>query len=402
MRVLGMISGTSHDGIDVAIVDFSDDADGVSAVIEHTASIPYSPGLRERLRAALPPAPVGFDVACELDTRIGQEFGAAAAAALRAHAETGSGPVDLVCSHGQTVFHWIADGRALGTLQLGQPAWIAEATGLPVLSDLRAADVAAGGQGAPLVPILDAILLTGPAEEGRRAGALNLGGIANVTVVASGEEPVAWDIGPANALIDAVVSAAAETPDGFDRDGRLAAEGRIDDALLQQLLAEPYYALPTPKSTGKELFHLDYVRDHLARRGADLPLADLVATLTELTARTVADAIADARVDVLLVSGGGVRNPVLLRRIDELLPQVDVRTSDAVGVPADDKEAVAFALIGWASVHGLPGNVPSCTGASGGRVLGRLTPAPGAGLPSTSVRDAWPRVTFRPSDGAGR
>lgn len=402
MRVLGMISGTSHDGIDIAIVDFAESADGVTAAIEHTASTPYSPGLRERLRAALPPAPVGFDVACELDTLIGQEFGAAAAAALLAHAEAGFGPVDLVCSHGQTVFHWIADGRALGTLQLGQPAWIAEATGLPVLSDLRAADVAAGGQGAPLVPILDTILLTGLAEEGRRAGALNLGGISNVTVVASGEEPVAWDIGPANALIDAVVTASAETADGFDRDGRLAAAGTVDDALLQQLLAEPYYALPTPKSTGKELFHLGYVREHLARRGAGLPLADVVATLTELTARTVADAIVAAGVDALLVSGGGVRNPVLLRRIAELLPEVDVRPSDAVGVPADDKEAVAFALIGWASANGLPGNVPSCTGASGGRVLGRLTPAPGSPLPPTRVRDAWPRVTFRPSGGAER
>lgn len=402
MRVLGMISGTSHDGIDIAVVDFADDADGVTAAIEYTTSTPYSPGLRERLRAALPPAPVGFDVACELDTLIGQEFGAAAAAALRARSEAGFGPVDLICSHGQTVFHWIADGRALGTLQLGQPAWIAEATGLPVLSDLRAADIAAGGQGAPLVPILDTILLTGAAEESRRAGALNLGGISNVTVVSSGEEPVAWDIGPANALIDAVVTADAGTADGFDRDGRLAAAGTVDDMLLEQLLAEPYYALPTPKSTGKELFHLDYVRDHLARRGADLALADVVATLTELTARTVADAIRAAGVDWLLVSGGGVRNPVLLRRIAELLPEVEVRPSDAVGVPSDDKEAVAFALIGWASANGLPGNVPSCTGASGGRVLGRLSPAPGAPLPPTAVRDAWPRVTFRPSERGAR
>ncbi|MDN4599212.1 anhydro-N-acetylmuramic acid kinase [Leifsonia virtsii] len=400
MRVLGMISGTSHDGIDIAVVDFADDADGVTAAIEYTTSTPYSPGLRERLRAALPPAPVGFDVACELDTLIGQEFGAAAAAAVRAHGQAGFGPVDLVCSHGQTVFHWIADGRALGTLQLGQPAWIAEATGLPVLSDLRAADIAAGGQGAPLVPILDTILLTADAEEGRRAGALNLGGISNVTVVASGEEPAAWDIGPANALIDAVVTADAGTPDGFDRDGRLAAAGTVDDELLEQLLAEPYYALPTPKSTGKELFHFDYVLEHLARRGADLALADVVATLTELTARTVADAVRAAGVESLLVSGGGVRNPVLLGRIAELLPEVQVRTSDAVGVPSDDKEAVAFALIGWASASGLPGNVPSCTGASGGRVLGRLSPAPGTPLPSTGVREAWPRVTFRASEGA--
>ncbi|WP_374009933.1 anhydro-N-acetylmuramic acid kinase [Leifsonia sp. LS-T14] len=397
MRVLGMISGTSHDGIDIAIVDFTDGASGgsVGAAIEYTTSTPYSHALRERLLAALPPAPVGFDVVCELDTAIGQEFGEAARAALASHAAAGFAPVDLVCSHGQTVFHWIRDGRAAGTLQLGQPAWIAEATGLPVVSDLRAADIAAGGQGAPLVPILDTILLAGFAASGVRAGALNLGGISNVTVVAPGADPVAWDIGPANALIDAVVTRSSETPDGFDRDGRLAAAGRVDDALLDQLLAEPYYGLPTPKSTGKELFHLAYVDEHLQRSPSDLPLADLVATLTELTARTVADAIRAAGVEVLVVSGGGVRNPVLLGRIAALLPGVEVRPSDAVGVPSDDKEAIAFALIGWATANGLPGNVPSCTGAAGGRVLGRLTPAPGAPLPQGESVEEWPQVEFR-------
>lgn len=395
MRVLGMISGTSHDGIDIAIVDFVEGGDRLAATIEHTASVPYPSGLRERLRASLPPAPVGFDVACELDTEIGRAFGEAARVAMGVHADGGFGPVDLVCSHGQTVFHWSAEGRALGTLQLGQPAWIAESTGLPVVSDLRAADVAAGGQGAPLVPLLDAILLTGPAADGLRAGALNLGGIANVTVIAAGEDSVAWDIGPANALIDAVVAASSEKADDFDRDGRLAAAGTVDHTLLDRLLAEPYYALPTPKSTGKELFHLAYVQDHLSRSGGPLPLADLVATLTELTARTVADAVSAAGIEVLVVSGGGVRNPVLIARIAELLPGVDVRPSDTVGVPSDDKEAIAFALIGWATANGLPGNVPSCTGASGARVLGRLTPAPGSPLPPTATRAEWPDVEFR-------
>lgn len=395
MRVLGMISGTSHDGIDIAIVDFDGAGASATATIEYTTSTPYSAGLRARLLAALPPAAVGFDVACELDTAIGQEFGEAARAALRAHADGGFGPVDLICSHGQTVFHWIEDGRARGTLQLGEPAWIAEATGLPVVSDLRAADIAAGGQGAPLVPILDTILLRGLGADGVRAGALNLGGISNVTVVAAGQDPVAWDIGPANALVDAVVTHSTETPESFDRDGRLASAGTVDEAVLRQFLAEPYYALPTPKSTGKELFHLDYVLEQLSRTSRALSLPDLVATLTELTARTVADAIRTAGVEVLIVSGGGVRNPVLLRRIEELLPGVDVRTSDALGVPSDDKEAVAFALIGWATANGLPANVPSCTGASGPRVLGRVTPAPGAPLPRCEALTEWPRVEFR-------
>ena len=174
---------------------------------------------------------------------------------------------DLICSHGQTVFHWVIDGHARGTLQLGQPAWIAEATGLPVLSDVRAADVAAGGEGAPLVPILDRLLLEPYRAAGVRAGALNLGGISNITVCAPTAEPVAWDIGTANALIDAVVTADPSTTDTFDRDGALGASGTVIPALLAELLAEPYYQLPPPKSSGKELFHLGYVREAVSRAG---------------------------------------------------------------------------------------------------------------------------------------
>lgn len=395
MRVLGMISGTSHDGIDVAIVDFAREGDAVRARIEHTASVPYAPELRSRLLAALPPAPVGFDIVCELDTAIGQAFAEAAAEALGEHAAAGPGrPVDLICSHGQTVFHWVEGGHARGTLQLGQPAWIAERTGLPVVSDVRAADIAAGGHGAPLVPVLDRILLAPAVGRGERAAALNLGGIANVTVCAPGEQPVAWDIGPANALIDAVVTASPEVAEGFDRDGALAASGSVDETLLAALLDEPYYALPAPKSSGKELFHLAYVEEKVRAAGTEPALADLVATLTELTARTVADAVSAAGAELLIASGGGVRNPVLLARIAELLPGVAVRPSDALGVPSDDKEAVAFALIGWATAHGLPANVPSCTGASGPRVLGRVTPSPSGGTGIGETLDAWPDVRF--------
>jgi anhydro-N-acetylmuramic acid kinase len=394
MRVLGMISGTSHDGIDVAVVGFELAGGSLRATIEYSTSTPYSGELRARLLQSLPPAPVGFDVACELDTAIGHEFAAAARQALDAHAAAGFGAVDLVCSHGQTVFHWVEGGRALGTLQLGQPAWIAEATGLPVVSDVRAADIAAGGHGAPLVPILDRILLQPFVDAGQVAAALNLGGISNVTVCAPGAEPHAWDIGPANALIDAVVTASGTTADGFDRDGALAASGTVHDGLLSALLAEPYYALPAPKSSGKELFHLGYVEAKLAEVGVDLPLADLVATLTELTARTVADAIRAVSCEVLIVSGGGVRNPHLVGRIAELLPRVDVQPSDALGVPADDKEAIAFALIGWATANGLPSNVPSCTGATGDRVLGRISPAPDGRIPVAERLAAWPAVAF--------
>jgi anhydro-N-acetylmuramic acid kinase len=387
MRVLGMISGTSHDGIDVAVVDFAMDGGALAGRIEYSASVTYDPRLRARLIAALPPALPGFEAACELDTSIGRAFASAAADALAAQ---GAARPDLICSHGQTVFHWVINGHAHGTLQLGQPAWIAEATGLPVISDVRTADVAAGGEGAPLVPILDRMMLEPYRAAGVRAGALNLGGISNMTVCAPGAEPVAWDIGPANALIDAVVTAAPGLPDTFDRDGALAASGTVIPALLTELLAEPYYTVPPPKSSGKELFHLGYVHAAVSRSGTSPDLPDLVATLTELTAVTVSRAVSDAGVQVLAAAGGGVRNPVMMRRIAELLPGVDVLTTDRLGVPSDVKEAVAFALIGWATAHGLPGNVPSCTGAAGPRVLGRITPAPDGSLPQAGRLAAWP------------
>ncbi|NUR89429.1 MAG: anhydro-N-acetylmuramic acid kinase [Nonomuraea sp.] len=344
MRVLGLMSGTSHDGIDSAVVDWSLDGDGVlTGVIEHVGERPYDEALRARIRAALPPARVDMAEVCALDTLIGQAF-ADVAADVRA---------DLVCSHGQTLYHWVSGGVVHGTLQLGQPAWIAERTGLPVVSDLRVRDVAAGGQGAPLVSYLDLLLLAG--VEGR-SGALNLGGIANLTVR---DPAIAYDTGPACALIDA-----AAPP--YDRDGKLGAAGTVSQALLVELLREPYYALEPPKTTGKELFTPSYVK-------SDLPQADLVATLTALTAETVAAEVRRHRLDTLVVSGGGVRNPTLMRMLRERVTAAIV-PSDELGVPSDAKEAIAFSLLGWLTAHGLTGTVPSCTGASGARVLGTITP----------------------------
>ncbi|MBB6548876.1 anhydro-N-acetylmuramic acid kinase [Nonomuraea rubra] len=368
MRVLGMISGTSHDGIDVAMVDFELVGSVLEGRVRHTASTPYPGELRSRLIAALPPAPATLAEVCELDTLIGQSFAAAAASAIEA-----AGPADLVVSHGQTVYHWVEGTHALGTLQIGQPAWIAERTGAPVLSDVRIRDITAGGHGAPLVSVLDGLLL-GAYEGG--AGALNLGGIANMTVV-RGDALYAYDLGPANALIDAVVTSRGLHPRGFDEDGRIAASGRVDERLLEVLLDEPYYRLPAPKSTGKELFHLAYVESALARAGVTIGDADLVATLTELTVRTVAHEVRAAGVGTLVVSGGGCRNPVVMDGLRAALPGVSVAPSDDFGAPADDKEAIAFALIGWLTAHGLPGTVPGGTGAAGARILGTLTPGAG-------------------------
>ncbi|MFI9842720.1 anhydro-N-acetylmuramic acid kinase [Nonomuraea sp. NPDC051941] len=368
MRILGMISGTSHDGIDVAVVDFELVGGLLEGRVGHTASTPYPAELRARLIAALPPAETTLAEVCVLDTLIGQSFAEAAASAIAL-----GGPVDLIVSHGQTVFHWVEGTHALGTLQIGQPAWIAERTGVPVLSDVRVRDITAGGHGAPLVSVLDGLLLR--AHEGG-AAALNLGGIANMTVVRGGEL-YAYDIGPANALIDAVVTSRGLNERGFDADGRIAASGRVDERLLEVLLDEPYYALAAPKSTGKELFHLGYVEAALARAGGAPGDADLVATLTELTVRTVARDVRAAGVGALVVSGGGCRNPVLMDGLRAALPGVDVAPSDDYGAPSDDKEAIAFALIGWLTAHGLPGTAPGGTGAREARILGTLTPGAG-------------------------
>jgi anhydro-N-acetylmuramic acid kinase len=255
------------------------------------------------------------------------------------------------------VFHAATNG----TLQLGQPAWIAERTGLPVVADLRARDVAAGGQGAPLVSLLDTLLLAG------RAGtpaALNLGGIANLTV-----PPIAFDTGPANALLDAAARHFTGRP--YDEDGRLAAAGTVNREWLGRLLEDPYYARPAPKSTGKEHFHAGYV-------AFDGRAEDVLATLTRLTARTVADAARRHGVTEVITSGGGVRNPALMAALREELAPARLVTSEALGLPAQAKEAYAFALLGFLTHHGIAGTLPSATGARHASVLGSVTPGSGS------------------------
>ncbi|MFI6811530.1 anhydro-N-acetylmuramic acid kinase [Nonomuraea sp. NPDC050328] len=343
MRVLGLISGTSHDGIDSAVVDWSLDNGVLTGVVEQAGELPYPPELRARILRALPPGRVDLAEVCALDTLIGQAFAEAAVQAAEGR------DVDLICSHGQTLFHWVEDGRVYGTLQLGQPAWIAERTGTPVVSDVRARDVAAGGQGAPLVSYLDLLMLP------PRWGALNIGGIANLTVR---DAALAYDTGPGCALIDA-----AAPP--YDRDGALGAAGEVRQDLLAKLLEEPYYRLEPPKSTGKELFTPDYLP-------TGLPQADLVATLTALTAETVAAEVRRHDLAGVVVSGGGARNPTLMGMLrDRVSAEVTVSPF------ADEKEAIAFSLFGWLTAHGLPATVPSCTGASGPRVLGTITPGAG-------------------------
>ncbi|MFI9424271.1 anhydro-N-acetylmuramic acid kinase [Streptomyces achromogenes] len=367
MRVIGLMSGTSYDAIEAAAADLALDGDALLLRPLGHLSVPYPDELRDRVAAALPPAPTTTQAVCALDTGIGQAFAGAAGRALR---DLCAGTADLVVSHGQTMHHWVEDGTVRGTLQLGQPAWIAEATGLPVVSDLRSRDVAAGGQGAPLVALTDTLLLSG--LPGTPA-ALNLGGIANITVLAPGAEPLAFDTGPANALLDAAVHHFTDGAAAYDEDGRRAGAGRVNPGLLRVLLDDPYYRRPAPKSTGKEHFHLPYLRRALD--SVPVPdTADVLATLTRLTAVTVADACRAHGVTRLVVSGGGTRNPVLMRMLAEELPGVPLGSSDELGLPSAAKEALAFAVLGFLTAHGLPGALPSGTGARRATVLGSITP----------------------------
>lgn len=374
MRVLGLISGTSHDAIEVAALDFELAGDAIDGRVVASASIPYAPELRRRLVAALPPAKATLEDVCILDTLIGQAFAEAAAAVELDPA------ADLVCSHGQTVFHWVDGRRALGTLQLGQPAWIAERLGVPVVSDVRARDIAAGGQGAPLASILDVLLLGGSPEP---CAALNLGGIANITVIRPDAEPIAYDTGPANALLDLAISAATGGAETYDRDGARASRGRVDAALLARLLAEPYYELVPPKTTGKELFHAEYLGT------IDVPLDDLLATLAALTVETVARELERYCIRRVVASGGGTRNGAIMEGLASRLPGVQLDTFEQLGIGSETKEAAVFALIGFLTVNGLAGAVPSCTGAGRPAVLGTITPGRG-GLVLPPVAGARP------------
>ena len=372
------MSGTSVDGIDVACVDLELDGDELGCGYRGVLSVPFDATLRDRIVAALPPGEPGAGELCQLHAELGHAYADAfAAAAVR----LAGGQADFAVLHGQTFFHWVDDaGRALGTLQLGNSAAVAERLGLPVICDLRSRDVAAGGQGAPLVSMFDQLLLAG--REGLEPGhneqgpaaAVNLGGIANLTVVDGGQVLTAYDIGPAGALMDPAASWASGGSERFDADGALAARGTVSEPLLARLKAEPYYRLPPPRSTGRELFNAGYLRAMLA--GIDPAPAgqDVAATVTRLLVDLLAEAAEQHGLTELVLSGGGSANQTTLRWLREAVPGVRVLTTAELGVPVQAKEAVAFAVLGFLSWNGLSGSVTAATGAAHPAILGTIQP----------------------------
>ncbi len=394
MIVIGLISGTSADGTAAATVRIEGAPPALKWELLAHINVPHPPDLREQIFASFRPETGTVDRLCALNFALGRAF-ADAAFQVAAAAGLKLAQVDLIGSHGQTVWH-IPEGPEASTLQLGEAAVIAELTGLPVVSNFRTRDMAAGGQGAPLVSYVDRLLFSHPT---RSRALQNIGGIGNVTYLppllsgageGGGGGEVAFDTGPGNMLMDYAAGRATGGAWEYDRDGVLAAQGRVNEALLAELMAEPYLRLPAPKTTGRELFGVQFgARVWERAKAAGLADVDILATLTAFTARSIAQAYRELlprMPDEVIVSGGGAQNPTLMAMLRAaLLPSpeigggvggggVSVLTTDDFDLPAEAKEAVAFAVLAYETWHGRPGNLPAATGAQRAVVLGNITP----------------------------
>lgn len=365
--VVGLMSGTSADGVDAAVVRIADAPHGIQFELLAFVERAHAPDLRARVLEA---AQLCAGDLARLDFDLGDAFADAAQQAI-AKANVS---VDLVGSHGQTIVHVPRGAGPRGaTMQLGQAAIIAERTGLPVVSDFRVRDMALGGEGAPLVPLIDHLVFGKPGE---RRVLLNLGGIANLTSVTGNlDDLVAFDAGPANALMDALVRESTRGAESHDRNGERAARGRVIPDLLAELLADPFLDRAPPRSADRDAYGSRRARELLARgHGLD----DLVATAAQYSVECVARALAflpkaAKPIDRVIASGGGTRNPTLMRRLRERL-NVAVDRTDDHGMPSQAKEAIAFAILARQTVLGRPGNLRAATGASRDQILGTLTP----------------------------
>jgi len=416
--VLGLMSGTSADGIDVALASISGAPTHLHAkLLGHTSS-KFPPALRKEILRVAEQAPITAGEVSQLNFHLGEVLAEAALAACRKF-RVSPKRVALIGSHGQTIFHQGKPAPYLGhatasTLQIGEPSVIAARTGITTISDFRPADMALGGQGAPLVPYADYLLYR---HEKLGRVSLNLGGIANITVIPASARPeqvIAFDTGPANMLIDALVAHFSRGRQRFDRDARLARSGRSIPALLDELMRDPYLKLAPPKSTGREYYGHAYLKKVLAlgRKHRAKP-ADLIRAATVFTALSVVDALnrfvlPKTKIHQLIVSGGGANNPLVMAQLSAALrmPQalrlaagipstvvgaryivplhsrghnlaaIEILPSSTFGIPVDAKEAFAFALLAYETFHRRPSNLPSATGAHASAVLGKISYAP--------------------------
>jgi len=383
MFVLGLMSGTSADGIDVALARLSGALPHLNAkLLGHTSS-KFPSAIRKEILRVAEQQPISAGDLSQLNFRLGEIFADAALAACRRF-RVSLRKISLIGSHGQTIFHQGQPANFLGrptcsTLQIGEPSVIAARTGITTVGDFRPADMALGGQGAPLVPYADYLLYRDP-KLGRIS--LNLGGIANITVIpasAKASQVLAFDTGPANMLIDALVSHFTHGRLRFDKDARLASQGRRVPALLDELLRDPYLKLPPPKSTGREYYGRAYLKNFLRlgrRHGAKSN--DFIRAATLFTALSIVDALhrfvlPKTKIHQLIVSGGGARNPLILAQLSAALPNIELLPSSRLGILEAAKEAFAFALLAYETFHQRPANLPSATGARGPAILGKIS-----------------------------
>jgi anhydro-N-acetylmuramic acid kinase len=384
MKVIGLMSGTSADGIDAALLEIGPGKALPRLRLLHYMVFPFPRGFRERILRAADEHPGGAGELCHLNAYLGELF-AKAAASLARRAGVRMREVALIGSHGQTIMHLprlrADSGMSVrSTLQIGEPSVIAERTGVTTVADFRPRDLAAGGEGAPLTPYLHALLFRHPRRD---RIVLNLGGIANLTFLPKGrglQGILAFDTGPGNVLIDGVMARLTSGAQNSDLGGQVAASGQVEPRLLRWLMAHPYLTRRAPKSTGRETFGPALI-DALLRRGADRLIAeeDLVATVTAFTAKSVAlhvrrDLPRAATSAELIICGGGAENPTLVKRLQEALPHCRLLTADEAGFPGRAIEASAFALLAYLTAHGVPGNLPPITGAARRVVLGKIVP----------------------------
>lgn len=388
MIVVGLISGTSADGIEAVVTRLEGAPPALHWELLAHRHVSYAPELRAEVFACFRPETGTVDRICALNFALGRAFGEAA---LEVIAAAGLTPdqVGLIGSHGQTLWH-IPDGPQASTLQLGEPAVIAEVTGIPVVSNFRTRDMAAGGQGAPLASYPDTILFR---HHTFTRAVQNIGGIGNVTYLTpDGVSEVGFDTGPGNMLMDDAVLRLTDGAETYDKDGVRGARGAVHAGLLEELMAEPYLRLPPPKTTGRELFGAPYGAQIWARADAlGLSGDDRVATLTAFTARSIAQAYRDflpTMPDEVYVCGGGAHNPTLMAMLQAELPTSIVKPIDALGLPSEAKEAQFFAVLAYESLSGRPGNLPAATGARSQVILGQHTPGrwtPTAEAPGAAV-----------------
>ncbi len=372
--VIGLMSGTSCDGIDAVLVRLKGTGPGLAMKLIAHQNFPYTPQFRTQLLAERMDA----REISQLSFELGERF-ADAASVLQGIAKEESIAVDFIASHGHTVAHCPApQNKRIGTLQIGETAVIAEKLRLPVVSDFRQRDMAAGGQGAPLIPYADWLLFR---KIGRNVACLNIGGIANFTVVTPNfQDVVAFDTGPGNMVIDGAVRLLTRGEAAMDTDGQAAAKGIVIDEFLEYLLSHPYFDKVPPKSTGREEFGTEvYLRDALASRRELNTYEDLIATITTAVARSIVESYnrfikPEYELDHMIVAGGGARNETLMALLRRMLTGFKVFTSDQYGIPHGAREAIAFAILGNETVCGTPANVPQATGARHPAVLGKITP----------------------------